>query len=477
MKNFHNPDSFNKASPDKPSCDSQCGADNPLVCTILESISDGVFTVDLEWKITSFNRAAEKITGVSRESAMGRFCWEVFKADTCETDCPLKKTLKSAKPLINRTAYIINSEGRRIPISISTAILRDSNNCIIGGAETFRDLSVEEELKRQLHGGPREIISHSPAMRRIMGMLPDIAASDATVVIMGETGTGKDLLARAIHDLSPRRNGPFVPVNCSALPDTLLESELFGYRKGAFTDAREDKPGRFALAEGGTIFLDEIGDLSPVLQIKLLRVLQEKVYEPLGGTEPVPADVRVLTATHRDLDMLIEKEEFRRDLYYRINVVRLEVPPLRERKEDVSFLADHFISHFNRLRGFDVSGLSPEAMDLLRKYDFPGNVRELENMIEHAFVLCRDSLIAPEHLPPAARAITDKPNGISDGGKIKLTTRNVEAEVIKNALKRHGYNRTAAAEELGIHKSTLHRKIRRLGLKTPEQDGRSSRRS
>jgi PAS domain S-box-containing protein len=456
--------------------ESGCEADNPLVCSILESISDGVFTVDGEWRITSFNRAAETITGVERDNAMGRPCWEVFRADACETACPLRRTLDNGQLIVNRTAYIVNADGERIPVSISTAILRDADGNVIGGAETFRDLSVEEELKQQLYGGVREIVSHSPGMRRILGMLPDVAASEATVVIQGETGTGKELMARAIHDLSQRRNGPFVPVNCGALPDTLLESELFGYVKGAFTDAKADKPGRFALAEGGTIFLDEIGDLSPVLQVKLLRVLQEKVYEPLGGTAPVPANVRILTATHRDLDAMVEREDFRRDLYYRINVVRLELPPLRNRPEDIPLLADHFIQHFNRLRGVEVSGLDSEAISLLQSHLFPGNVRELENIIERAFVLCHRGEIGAEHLPPEIRNPSSASGHPPPSDKLKDSARNAEAETILAALRRNHFNRVAAAEELGIHKSTLHRKIRRLGIDLPGRDGRSARR-
>jgi len=453
-----------------------CCADNPLVCSILESISEGVFTVDRAWRITSFNRAAESITGVKRENAMGRPCWEVFRADTCEAACPLRRTLKSGEPIVNRTAYIVNADGKRIPVSISTAILRDADGKVIGGAETFRDLSIEEELKQQLHGGVREIVSHSPAMRHILGMLPDVAASEATVVIQGETGTGKELLARSIHDLSPRRKAPFVAVNCSALPDTLLESELFGYKKGAFTDAKADKPGRFALAEGGTIFLDEIGDLSPVLQVKFLRVLQEKIYEPLGATTPVPANVRVITATHRDLDAMVEREEFRRDLYYRINVVRLELPPLRKRPEDIPLLADHFIQHFNRLRSANITGLSAEALRVLQEHGFPGNIRELENVIERAFVLCHHGEIQPEHLPSGLRRQAMAPEFFPAADRLRASATNAEAEIILATLRRHHFNRVATAAELGIHKSTLHRKIRRFGLDLPDLDGRSARR-
>lgn len=252
---------------------------------ILESISDGVFTVDRQWRITSFNRAAEQITGISREEAIGKRCSEVFKASMCEVDCALCRTLETGTPVVNRSAFIVDAQGRRIPISVSTALFRDRKGNVIGGAETFRDLSVVEELRKELDGRFQigDMVSRSPTMRRIFDTLPQVAASDSTVLIQGETGTGKELLARALHGSSPRRHKPFVAVNCGALPDTLLESELFGYKAGAFTGANRDKLGRFALAEGGTIFLDEISEISPALQVRLLRVLQEKNSSLSGG--------------------------------------------------------------------------------------------------------------------------------------------------------------------------------------------------
>jgi transcriptional regulator with PAS, ATPase and Fis domain len=303
-------------------------------------------------------------------------------------------------------------------------------------------------------------------------MLPAVAASDSTVVIHGASGTGKELFARAIHGLSPRQGKPFVAINCGALPDTLLESELFGHKAGAFTDAKRDKPGRFAVAEGGTVFLDEIGDISPAMQIRMLRVLQERVYEPLGGVEPVAADVRVVVATHRDLEMLVEEGSFREDLFYRINIIRLELPSLRERREDIPLLVDHFIGRFNRLQGKDVIGVSDDVLAVLMKHDYPGNARELENIIERAFVLCRGGMIEMEHLPPElGREAEHLPPSPGSG----MTLRAMETLHITDALRRNAGNRKAAAEELGIHPSTLFRKIRDLGIETPETDGRSRR--
>ena len=437
---------------------------------ILDSIADGVFTIDLDWRITSFNAAAEKITGMSREEAVGKFCAEVFRATVCEDSCVLRRTMESGEPVINEEISIVRSDGEAIPISISTALLRDSDGDVIGGVETFRDLSVIEELRKELTASHtfHDIISKNHLMFDLFDIMPDLAESESTVLIVGDSGTGKELFARAVHDLSMRSDGPIVTVNCGALPDTLLEAELFGYRAGAFTDARKDKPGRFAVAEGGTIFLDEIGDLSPATQVKLLRVLQERVYEPLGANESVKADVRVITATNRDLEEMVEEGTFRRDLYYRINVVRLRIPPLRERREDIPLLVDHFIGRFNRLRGRNIAGVTADVMSTLMGHDFPGNVRELENIIEHAFVLCRSGMIGMHHLPDNFRPPEGRARPVETASLPEL-----EGRFIIEALKRNGWNRERTARELGMHKTTLWRKIKRLGLKLPAKDGRN----
>ena len=440
--------------------------------SILESISDGVFTVDREWRITSFNRAAEEITGVPRDEAIGSRCSEVFRSSMCGEDCALAKTLRTGRPIIGRSAFIVDSEGTRIPISISTAVLRDADGNITGGAETFRDLSELEALRQELKERYRagDLSSRSPEMRTVLEMLPAVAASPSTVLITGETGTGKELAARTIHAQSPRSGGPFVAVNCGALPDTLLESELFGYKAGAFTGAVQDKPGRFALARGGTLFLDEIGEVSPALQVRLLRVLQERVYEPLGSTRSETADVRVIAATNRSLADQVKAGTFREDLYYRVNVVRIELPPLRKRKEDIPALVEEFIARFNRLQGKSVRGITPETLSLLLAHDWPGNIRELENTIERAFVLCGEGYIEIAHLPEELLPRTASPVPALD---LHTSHELLELRTIRAALERTGYNRLAAARELGIHKTTLYRRIRKLGLELPERDGRS----
>jgi PAS domain S-box-containing protein len=443
---------------------------------ILESISEGVFTVDRHWRITSFNRAAEAITGISREDAIGRLCSEVFRSNMCETECALRQTLKTGKPIIGKTGYIVDDDGDRIPISLSTAVLRDAAGRVVGGAETFRDLSEVEALRRELAGRYRigDIVSRSPLMDRLFKVLPAIAASPSTVLILGETGTGKELVARTIHALSPRRQAPFIAVNCGALPDTLLESELFGYKAGAFTGATRDKPGRLALTKGGTLFLDEIGDISPAMQIRLLRVLENRTYEPLGATSSAKVDARIITATHQNLKAAMKKGDFREDLFYRINVVRVELPPLRDRREDIPLLVDHFIAHFNRLQQKSVRGIGAEALSLLMAHDWPGNIRELENAVERAFILCTDGCIEMPHLPDeltAGRASTPVSTDARTLHKL------IEAQSIQTALEQHNYNRTAAAKALGIHKTTLFRRLKRLGLSLPERDGRHRPRS
>jgi PAS domain S-box-containing protein len=433
---------------------------------ILDSIADGVFAVDADWKVCSFNRAAEEITGIARGEAIGRQCADVFRASICESACVLRETMKTGRPIINRAIYIVRSDGTRIPVTISTALLKDDAGRTIGGVETFRDLSVEEELRRELAGRYtfEDMVSKNSELLRIFEILPDIADSESTVLINGESGTGKELVARAIHRMSPRAHKPLVAVNCAAIPDTLLESELFGHKAGSFTDARRDRAGRFALADGGTIFLDEIGDVSAALQARLLRVLQDGTYEPLGASKTEKADVRVVAATNRDLDAMVASGEFRRDLYYRINVIAVSLPPLRDRREDIPLLIDHFVQRYNRLKKKEITGVSPDVLQLLMTHDYPGNIRELENVIEHAFVMCRSGTIRRRHLPPRLlppqHGSADLPASLSDA----------ERSFLISVLERNGWKRAATARELDIHKTTLWRKMKRLKITPPTPD-------
>ncbi len=448
---------------------------------ILESINDGVFTIDTDWRITSFNRAAERITGISRADAIGLRCSEVFKSNMCEGRCPLAETFSTGKTVINQSGYIVNLSGKRVPVSVSTALLRDGNGTIIGGAETFRDLSELEQL-RKLRARERfgSIVSNSESMRRIVNMVPAVAQSSSTVLILGESGTGKEVLARTIHGCSAQKQGPFVAVNCGALPDTLLESELFGYLKGAFTGAQKDKPGRFALARKGTLFLDEIGDISPAMQVKLLRVLQERQYEPLGSQVSEKTDARIICATNRDLEDLVRKGEFRQDLYYRIHIIEMVIPPLRDRREDIPLLADQFLQRFAVLNNKQIERFSPEVFSSFYAYHWPGNIRELENAVERAVVLCQTSEITLQDLPHEITAVSEStrgkdatalPNGRfsvhpeSEGDNRVASARDqLERELIIDALDRCAWRVSQAADELGMHRATLYRKMKRLGI-------------
>jgi len=428
---------------------------------ILDSIEEGVFTVDFDWRITSFNKAAEKITGVSRQEAIGQPCAEVFNASVCKTDCVLRKVLKSNTPIMNMPINITRADGNRISISVNGAILMDHRGRMIGGVETFRDLTVVNKLRRQLGRQHffETMVSKNQKMQRLFSALPQIAESNCTVLIEGATGTGKELLARAIHYNSPQKKGPFVAVNCGALPDTLIESELFGYKSGAFTDAKKDKPGRFARAQDGTIFLDEIGDISQTSQIRLLRVLEEKAYEPLGSVKTARTNARVVVATRRKLAEMVEENIFREDLYFRINVIKLTLPKLSERKEDIPLLVYHFIERFNNEKGKKIQGLTQDAMAVMVLHDWPGNIRELENAIEHAFVLCNEELIHLYHLPDGLWPQDDVALITT-----RLTLREIEKRAIIQALQRNNWKKASTARELGVHKNTLRRKIIRHGI-------------
>jgi PAS domain S-box-containing protein len=345
---------------------------------ILDSITEGVFTINKDRVITSFNQAAERITGFSREEAIGKKCFEIFQADICQDSCALARTLKTGKNVVDLPVNILNAHGEVIPISVTTAVLKDNRGRMLGGVETFRDLSPLEALRKEITKKYTlsDIISKSEVLQKIFDTLPDIAQSDSAVLIQGPSGSGKELLAKAIHQLSPRKEKPFVAINCSALPETLLESELFGYVRGAFTDAKKDKPGKFSQADSGTLFLDEIGDLPPTIQAKLLRVLQEKTYEPLGSNISKALKARVISATNKNLKSLILDNSFREDLYYRLKVVQIDLPTLKDRREDIPLLIDHFITKFNLRTGKKITQVSPRVLQLLMHYEYPGNIRE-----------------------------------------------------------------------------------------------------
>ncbi len=435
-----------------------------FVDIILDSIADGVFTVDKNWKVTSFNSAAERITGIAKKEAIGRNCRDIFHANICTQNCALRRSISTGNEIIDQKIDIIDSEGQKIPVSISTAVLRNKEGEVIGGVETFRDLSYIEELKKEIKANYtfEDIISKNKKILDIFDILPDIAESDSTVLIEGKSGTGKELFARAIHNLSHRKLGPFVAVNSSALPESLLESELFGYVKGAFTNAVKDKPGRFALAKGGTMLLDEIGDMPKALQVKLLRVLQEKEYEPLGSVASQKADVRIIASTNKNILQQVQSGDFREDLYYRLNVIKIVLPELKERREDIPMLVEHFVDKMSVRMGKDIREISDDVMDFFMRYDFPGNVRELENIIEHSIILCRDGVITKEQLP------SELVEGIASVDRsslpLKDSLKETEKQMIIKNLTRFNGSRVKTAQALKMTKVTLWRKMKEYDL-------------
>ncbi len=434
-----------------------------ICCKVIESVAEGVIAVDLHNKIHFFNHAAEKMTGFTREEALDSYCFDILRTNICQSLCVLDETRRLHRGVVNRSAIIINKFGKEVPVSISTALLYDDEGKVIGGIETFRDLSVEEALRREIERtySFENMISKNVEMQRIFSILPDIAESGVPVLIQGESGTGKELVARAIHDLSPVRKGPFVEINCAAIPDTLLESEFFGYVRGAFTDAKVDKHGRIFMADGGTLFLDEIGELPQSLQAKLLRVIEDRELTPLGAVKPVKVNVRFVSATNRDLNVMMEEGLFRKDLYFRLDVAKVVLPPLRERREDIPLLVDHFIEKLNLIRKKEIAGVSSDVISILMRYPFPGNVRELENILEYAFILCKGRIIETEHLPEEllAKVPLDNDQGVRPLSPLE----EAEAQTLQRLLNEHG-SKTKVARILGISRATLWRRMKRYGL-------------
>ncbi len=431
------------------------------IYAIMDSVADGLFTVDEGMHITHFNKAAEEITGVSAVEAIGKPCYEIFKSEACTGACPMVEAIATGQS-IQREVDITDRKGRKKLISVSASTLYDAAGNVMGGVETVRDLtpitSIKEEIREKYSF--RSLVSRNPAMRRLFDVMEDIATSNATVFLHGESGTGKELFARAIHDLSPRREGPMVTVNCGALPETLLESEIFGVRKGAFTGATENRPGRLELCNGGTFFLDEIGDLPLPLQVKLLRVLENHEFQPLGARSPIKADVRFITATHRNLEEMVAEGTFRQDLYFRINIVTLNIPPLRDRREDIPLLVDMALQRFNLTYNKKVRAVSPEVLKLLLTHAFPGNVRELLNLIEQSVILCRGTEITLDHLPTSFLSQTQEQSPTTRrSGKIPT------AGELQSLLQRYSGNRAEVARELNIDRTTLWRWMKRLGVK------------
>ena len=438
---------------------------------ILNGIADGVFTIDANWRIESFNAAAETITGFTAEEAIGKVCREIFRTNICDYDCAIRRALATNEPVTNYEVVISHKDGMKLPVSVSASILRDEEGNVIGAVETFRDISQIRWLTTQLQERYHfeNIIGKSNAMVEIYDLIETVSQNDINILVQGETGTGKGLVAKAIHYHSPRADKPFVTVNCAALPEALLESELFGHVKGSFTSAIADKPGRFELANGGTIFLDEIGEIPSAIQAKLLRVTDDKEFERVGGTKTIKVDVRIVAATNRDLRDEVKQRQFREDLFYRLNVFTIEIPPLRERREDIPLLIQYFIAKYNEEFTKEIEGVSQSAMDLMLSYDWSGSVRELENAVEHAFVQCGSKLIMPEHLPEAIKK-TSSYAGISAPLEPTSSENPLEAAektVILRVLEETRWNIGKTAQILKLSRPTLWRKMKKYEISKP----------
>ncbi|WKZ69511.1 MAG: sigma 54-interacting transcriptional regulator [Melioribacteraceae bacterium] len=432
---------------------------------IFNSNIEGTFTIDNEWNVTSFNLSAEKITGYKKNEAIGKKCWEIFNSSVCRKGCHMEQTINKDKPTIGNEVKIVDKNGKLIPIRVNSSTLTNNKNEKIGAVETFLDISEIKNLFEHLDERFKyeNIVGKNKEIKQIINVLESVAQTDSSVLVTGESGTGKELAARAIHLNSHRRTGPFIAVNCSAFAESLIESELFGHEKGAFTGAIKSKIGRFELAQNGTLFLDEIGDLSITVQTKLLRVLETKEIERVGSNKPIKINTRIIAATNKDLEIEIEAGRFREDLYYRINVMNIHLPPLRERKDDLPILVNHFIEKFNEKFKRDIKHFSSSAFDILMDYNWPGNIRELENVIEHCFVLCGSDVIQIEHLPKRLRE--ENFNSITKNTSGNLNhLKDAERNIIINTLKKHNGNRSKTAEELNIHPTTLWRKMKKLNL-------------
>jgi len=439
--------------------------DAKFLTNIVETIKDGLMVVDSEGHILFFNKAAEEITGYSRNEVMGKSC-TLLDSDTCviltETGRQRSCDLFNKGSICNKKCRIRAQSGRAVYLLKNAVVLKDDAGQIIGAVETMTDITslymkeLElEELKQELR---KEywfmgLLGTSTPMQNLYEQIRNSALSEAPVLIFGESGTGKNLTAKAIHALSRRKDGPFISINCASLNEQLLESELFGHKKGAFTGAISDRIGRFEAAHNGTIFLDEIGDMSLTMQAKLLTVLEEKVVERVGEQKPIPANVRLISATNKDLSQLVSEGKFREDLFYRVNTIAIKTPPLRERVEDIPLLASHYLKKISAVNSKDIRRISSRALDVLVNYSWPGNVRHLVNALEHSAITCKGDTIER----------SDLPDYVIHRNKMERKEDQTDHENIRSVLAMYKGNKTLTAKHLGICRATLWKRLKERG--------------
>jgi len=432
---------------------------------IFNTISEGILAIDRTMTIRNFNLAASEITGWRREEVIGRKCYEIFCNSLCENLCPVKKIFEKKQP--SHFKVVIKSKnGKTLPLSASSMALKDNNDNVIGGLLIFY---TQTHFKPSSFGKFYELglVGASREMMEVSQLIETVAATDSTVLITGPTGTGKNVVAKVIHKLSKRKDGPYVQVNCATLSEALLESELFGHERGAFTGAVATRIGRFEMANGGTVFLDEIGDIGFNFQAKLLRVVEEGEFERVGSSRSIKVDIRLIVATNKDLRRLVSENKFRDDLYYRLNVFNIELPPLKKRKSDLKLLIDYFISEFNKVFGVSKLAVSDAVMNLLAQYDYPGNVRELRNIIEHAFIKSPSHLINVEDLPDyVLKAVAFGPPSPVNGEREDFSPDAGEQEKkkIEETLRKCRGNKAKAARLLGYSRKTLYSKLHKYKM-------------
>lgn len=427
---------------------------------ILDTIPEGVYVIDKEFKIRFVNKAGYEITKKKPQDVLGNLCYALCKSERCELGCPISEVLRTDHNVVELDTAIQNAYGELVPINLNASLLKDESGNPIGGIISFRSTRINKynlylDETDHFYG----IIGNSKEIKNLFKIIKDISNSFATVLITGETGVGKELVANAIKQTSQRAKGPFIKVNCGALPPTLLASELFGHIRGAFTDARNDRIGRFEYADGGTIFLDEITEIPIEMQAQLLRIIQEGTFERLGETKTRKVDVRIIAATNQSLEELIKVGKFREDLYYRLNVLPIEVPPLRFRKDDIKPLVDYFIKKYTAKYSKNINSIDDESLQIFLNYDWPGNVRELESCVEYSIIRSkRNDFICSCCLPPYLRNFKNCDGEYS----IKEKELNEKTELLLSLLRRHNWNKTKVANILGVDRSTIYRRLNKI---------------
>ena len=433
---------------------------------ILDNLDIGVLTVDRGGHITFFNNRVETITGFNRGDVLGKSCSMIFGNASSHDMLLFNETIADGQARSSTEGEIKTREGQVIPMRANYMALKNEDGRIVGGLATIADLSLKYQFNSEIKGRYTfyDMVGKDPAIVKIFEIVPVVASSDATILIEGPTGTGKDVLVKVIHNAGQRSKKPLVKVNCAALPDNLLESEMFGYVKGAFTGAETDKPGRFQEADGGTIFLDEIGDLPLSLQAKLLRVLEDKEFYPLGSRKTTQVDVRIISATNQNLERLVSEKRFREDLFYRLNVMRLDLPPLKDRRGDIPLLISHILKRLCATRDTMVEKFSNNAMEVLLNYDYPGNVRELQNIIEHALIVCQDRIIERNHLPLSLQGGMPVPLPTEEKRPFDKEIEFNEKTIILDRLQKFNWNKGKTAAALDINRTTLWRKMKKYNI-------------